>query len=50
MAQEAGGRILGINPSTLYRKIKSYGLADPNGMPEEVEDVIDGLQEEMEVS
>ena len=29
--KKRAAEILGINPSTLYRKIKSYGLAEPGG-------------------
>ena len=32
--------ILGINPSTLYRKIKSYGLEGPAGSGHEFADAM----------
>ena len=39
--KKKAAEILGINPSTLYRKIKSYGLNPPGGMfdADEVEDL-----------
>ncbi|RKZ08125.1 sigma-54-dependent Fis family transcriptional regulator [bacterium] len=44
--KKKAAEVLGINPSTLYRKIKSFGLVAPDGM---LEDDELGLEEELEV-
>ncbi len=36
--KKKAAEILGINPSTLYRKIKSFGLVAPSGMVEEMDE------------
>ena len=44
--KKKAAEILGINPSTLYRKIKTYGLIPPGGSAGETAEMQDEEEEE----